>query len=358
MNTVCLSRYIFHLIFINHSESFDFEGFRVDIKSNEQGIAHGKDSASAIVNGKDADEHSDYSSTYGQRTAGYSPIHSPAPLYLSSTSNHPASKPYYLNSLSSTIKSSTDPETYPVHHETPYIPIKPKTYQSPHYALAAKSYYPKNVAYIPKYNYPSSYHLSSYPKPKAYEAPSYSSSYKSPTYTTGSSYGSTSYGNNYEPTKEPIDYPIPVHKPTYSAHDYGNNVYDSPVYGTRKTSYVSDLYSKSAEPVLTYAKLSGYSSKKHNEKMKYFNEPYEQSPPTVSSSSSTSGQDTSSSAVPLDTAIDNLSTVEKKREDEEIANDYRTESKNGVISTKPTTGIIGLTSYRNPYSIDTEYKSS
>jgi len=318
----------------------DEHGFRVDIKSNEPGIAQGKDSAAAIVNGKDPDEHHpDYSSSYGQRTAGY---HAPSPLYLSSTSHHPASKPYYLSSLSKPDHS----DVYSSPPNEAYVPVKPhKSYSN--YALAAKSYYPKNVAYKPKYHYPY------YPKPKSYEAPTYSPSYSSPSYGT-SSYDSSS--PNYEPTH----YPSPVHKPTYSipstAHDY--NSYESPVYGTRKTAYASDLYGKSAEPVHSYTKLSGYSTKKHNEKIKYYNHPYDHPSASGSGLLDTSSTSTASDTAPLTTAID-TNTIEKKKEDEEVAEAYRTEPKSGVISTKPKPiGLIGLTSYRNPYSIDSEYKSS
>lgn len=127
-----------------------------------------------------------------------------------------------------------------------------------------------------------------------------------------------------------------------SAHDY-NSVYESPVYGTRKSAYASDLYSKSAEPVHSYTKLSGYASKKHNEKIKYYNDPYEQPK--------------------IDTSIVQASSTDSKKaaENEEVAKSYRTESNNGIISAKSPkklSSLISLTSYRNPYSIDTEYKSS
>ena len=174
-------------------------GFRVDIKSNEPGLAHGKDSAAVTVNGPD---HSDYSSSYGQRTPEYHApeYHAPSssPLYLSSTSNHPSSsKPYYLSSYAKSDDHSPEaysppsPEShhsaYPTHDT--YTPPKPKYYHSPY---AAKSYYqssyPKNLAYSPKYSY--------YPKSVAYESPpSYSPSYSSPTYgsTTSKSPYSVSF---------------------------------------------------------------------------------------------------------------------------------------------------------------------
>lgn len=164
---------------------------------------------------------------------------------------------------------------------------------------------------------------------------------------------------------EPTGYPVPVHKATYSAHDGDSyNAYEPSssynVYGTRKTPYhASDLYSKSAEPILSYTKLSGYSTKKYNEKTKYYNEPLEH----LSSSASATGY----KAPTLDTT-DTVNTPDKKQEDEEVAASYRDEPKDGVIAAKPVSsanlpsklvsGLIGLTSYRNPYSIDTQYKTS
>lgn len=134
------------------------------------------------------------------------------------------------------------------------------------------------------------------------------------------------------------------------------------MYGTRKTPYhTSDLYSKSAEPILSYTKLSGYSSKKYNEKTKYYNEPLEHQPSSAAATGAVYKAPT------LDTT-DAVNTPDKKQEDEEVAASYRNEPKEGVISAKSTasakspsklvSGLIGLTSYRNPYSIDTEYKSS
>lgn len=189
----------------------------MDIKSNEPGLAHGKDSAAAVVNGQDLDEHSDYSSSFGQRTPGYAP--SPAsPLYLSSTSHHPSSKPYYLSSPAKhdDDHSYAPPPAYspPAYSPPAYSPpaYSPPAYSPPAYAhepssypsheayiapkpkyahTAAKSYYPKNLAYVPKYSY--------YPKPVAYEAPSYSSSYSSPSYgTTSSPAYSVSFFDGYQ----------------------------------------------------------------------------------------------------------------------------------------------------------------
>lgn len=139
----------------------------------------------------------------------------------------------------------------------------------------------------------------------------------------------------------------------------------------RKASYHSpDLYGKSAEPVLAYTRLSGYSNKKHNEKTKYYNEPLEHlsSHPASTSAKATSSiynSPISSSLVDSTaTSVDSINTAEKKQEDKEVAASYRDEPKNGVISAtsskvpKLINGLIGLTSYRNPYSIDSVYKSS
>lgn len=157
---------------------------------------------------------------------------------------------------------------------------------------------------------------------------------------------------------------MPVHKATYAGNDADSyNSYDpqsSYAYGTRKTPYhADDLYGKSAEPILAYTKLSGYSSKKYNEKTKYYNEPLESHP----SSAAATGV---YKPATLDTT-DTVNTPDKKQEDEEVAASYREEPKSGVIAAKPAasskpsklvSGLIGLTSYRNPYSIDTQYKSS
>lgn len=173
---------------------------------------------------------------------------------------------------------------------------------------------------------------------------------------------------------EPTGYPVPVHKATYSAHDTDpyNSAYEPSsaynVYGSRKTPYhASDLYSKSAEPILTYTKLSGYSTKKYNEKTKYYNEPLEHLSSSAAATGVAAAAPSGYKAATLDTT-DTVNTPGKRQEDEEVAASYRDEPKDGVIMAKPVSsaklpsklvsGLIGLTSYRNPYSIDTEYKTS